>query len=849
MPATVRDLPHCFKPDACQAGPNRQESAMRPTLPHLPIDDVLPELCTALDAGTRAVLVAAPGAGKTTRVPLALLDAAWRRDGKIIVLEPRRLAARAAARFMAGLLGEPVGKTVGYRVRLESRISAETRVEVVTEGIFTRMVTEAPDLPGIAAVVFDEFHERSLDADLGLALALDATALREDLRLVVMSATIDGARVADLLGGVPVIVSEGRSFPIETRHTPLAAGQRIEDGVASAVFDALATETGSILVFVPGQAEIRRVSTLLADRLPANVTLHALHGQLQSDEQDAAIRPAANGTRKIVLATAIAETSLTIEGVRVVIDSGLARVPNFDPATGMTVLATRRVSRAAANQRRGRAGRVAPGVCVRLWHEGQTAALPPFDTPEILEADLTGLVLALARAGLIDPGVLAWLDPPPTPAWTEARALLESLGALDASGHLTPHGGALARFPLHPRLAHMIARAADVGAVDDACLLAALLSEPGLGGRDTDIAHRLDRLRTEGGSRAQSARSLAMRWASLAGPAGADSGASLSTGALLALAYPERIAQQAGAPGRYRLANGRAATLEPADALAREPFLAIAEISGTAARGQIRSAARLDRADLDTVAADAITVRTEQAIDTTNGIAVRARSFRTLGALRFEEAAIPLFDRSGAAQLLAEAIAAKGVDRLAWSRDQRILRDRSGFLHRTVGAPWPDLSDAALATTVSAWLAPFIEGKSALGQIDAGDLAPALDLLLPYPLRREMDRLLPSHFDAPSGSRVPIDYGADSGPTLAIRAQELFGLDRHPAIADGRVPLAVVLLSPAHRPIQTTADLPRFWRGNWRDVAKDLRGRYPKHFWPDDPLAAAPTSRAKPRGT
>ena len=793
-----------------------------------PIDAALPELLAALQSGPRAVLVAPPGAGKTTRVPLALLAASWRNDGRIIVLEPRRLAARAAARFMAQSLGEIVGQTVGYRVRLETKVTKATRVEVVTEGVFTRMLLDDPELTGVAAVLFDEFHERSLDADLGLALALDAAALRPDLRLLVMSATIDGARVATLLDA-PVVRSEGRAFPVETRYIAPDPLQRLEDQVTAAILAALRADDGSLLVFLPGQAEIARTAERLASRVPANVDVAALYGQLSAEEQDRAIDPAPPGRRKIVLATSIAETSLTIEGIRIVVDSGLHRVPAYDPSTGLTTLETRRVSRAGADQRRGRAGRTAPGIAYRLWHEGQTGALEAYDAPEILTADLAGLALDLANWGVSDPAALRFLDPPPKPAWAEAVALLTQLEALDANARITEQGRALAKLPLHPRLAHMVHRAEDPGTAAE---LAALVSERGLGGDDTDLSHRLSRFRADRSRRANDARTLARRW-------GGAPGEDLDLGRNLARAFPDRVAQAAGARGRFRLANGRAAALEPSDALATSPFLVATEITGVAANGKIRAAVALDRADLEDLFAGQIKSETTLHWDAASS-SVRARRRRLYGALVLADDPVPPPDAEAAAALLAEHVA----DRLPWSKDQRTLLARAKFLRDTIGAPWPDT-----ATVPAGDIQPFIHGRTSLADITANDLDGLLSTLLPYAQRAEIDRLLPSHFDAPSGSHVPIDYAAEAGPTLEIRVQELYGLDRHPAVANGKVPLLLVLLSPAHRPIQTTSDLPGFWRGSWKDVAKDLRGRYPRHLWPEDPIAATATARAKPRGT
>jgi ATP-dependent helicase HrpB len=812
----------------------------------LPIDEVLPGLLTVLESACAAVIVAPPGAGKTTRVPLALLDAPWRGDGRIILLEPRRLAARAAARRMASALGEDVGGTVGYRVRLDARISKKTRIEVVTEGVFTRMILADPELAGVAAVLFDEFHERSLDGDLGLALALDARALRGDLRLLVMSATIDGARVARLLKGAPVIESRGRAFDVETRHIGRDPARRLDEQTAQVVLEALGAESGSILVFLPGQAEISRTAERLAGRVPAHVDIAPLYGQLSPAEQDRAIQPAPAGRRKVVLATSIAETSLTIEGIRIVIDSGYRRSPAYDPATGLSTLETTRVSRAAADQRRGRAGRTGPGICYRLWGEGQTASLAAYDRPEILDADLSGLALDLACWGVSDPAQLAFLDPPPKPAWSEAVSLLRGLEALDDEGRITPEGKALARLPLHPRLAHMVHRAAQEGDALTAAMLAVLAGERGLGGSGVDIDHRLSAFLGERSGRADDARGLARRWAGLAGGDTAPAQAGES-GRHLARAYPDRVAQSAGARGRFRLANGRAASMDETESLAGSDYLVVTDITGSAASGRIRAAASIDRATVETLFAGQIVSETLLAFDPASR-SVRARRIRRLGALRLADEPVPVDDMPAAAAALASGIAETGAGLLPWSPDQKAIRARATYLSRELGADWPDLSDSALSRD-GAWLEPCILGRMALSAITADDLGAALDAVLPWNRRAEIDRLLPSHFEAPSGSRVPIDYEAENGPALEIRVQELFGLDRHPAVAAGKVPLLLILLSPAHRPIQMTRDLPGFWRGSWREVAKDLKGRYPRHFWPDDPISAQATHKAKPRGT
>ncbi|GGA63153.1 ATP-dependent helicase HrpB [Pelagibacterium lentulum] len=810
----------------------------------LPIDAVLPELAAALERGTRAVLVAAPGAGKTTRVPLALLDAPWRNDGKIVMLEPRRLPARAAARRMAQTLSEAVGETVGYRVRMDTKVSPRTRIEVVTEGVFSRMLIDDPELSGIAAVIFDEFHERSLDGDLGLALTLDASALREDLRILVMSATLDGARVASLLGDAPVIESAGRAFPIETRHIVPDANARIEDSVIATVLSAMREEAGSVLVFLPGQAEIRRVAERLHSQVGPDTDIAPLYGQLSGAEQDMAIQPAQTGRRKIVLATAIAQTSLTIEGIRIVIDSGLARVPVFEPETGLTRLATRRVSLAAADQRRGRAGRTEPGVCYRLWHEGQNASLEPFDAPEIFSADLTSLVLDLASWGVTDPATLSFPDQPPMVAWSKAKTALAALGALDQTGGLTALGRKLSALPLDPRLGAMLVAAADDGEAMDAALAAVVLGEPGLGGNGSDLAERVARIARQDNARAKSARALAARLARQAG--GNDRIGMIDVGSHLARAYPDRIAQRVGV-GRFRLAVGRQARMEETDALAQAEFLVVAEMTGSAQSGFIRQAAGISREDLHALLDDRIMGGETLQFDR-EAKAVRARMQTRFGALVFDDAPAQITDLEQAAHLLAQGAIEIGIDRLAWSREQMSLRGRASFLRAHIGEDWPDLSARGLSDAGPDWLAPHLYGLTRIAEITAEHLSAALFALLPWEKRQEMERLLPSHFDAPSGSRIPIDYGAENGPVLAIRVQELFGLDSHPSIANGRVKLLLSLLSPAHRPIQTTRDLPGFWRGSWRDVAKDLKGRYPKHFWPDDPIAAQATSRAKPRG-
>lgn len=814
----------------------------------LPIDAVLGDLTASLRARTNAVLVAPPGAGKTTRVPLVLLDEPWVNGAKIIVLEPRRLAARAAAARMAQTLGEAVGETVGLRVRLGSKVSRKTRIEVVTEGVFARMILDDPALEGVAAVLFDEFHERSLDADLGLALALDAQGgLREDLRLLVMSATLDGARVARLLSDAPVVESEGRAYPVETRYLGRDPNRRIEEQVADAVTRALRAEGGSLLVFLPGQGEIRRVETILRERItdPA-IDIAPLYGALERGEQDLAVSPARPGRRKVVLATSIAETSLTIEGVRVVIDSGLARVPVYEPNIGLTRLETVRVSRAAADQRRGRAGRTEPGVCYRLWEEAATGALEPFARPEILSADLSPLLLDCAAWGVADPTALAFLDPPPAPALKEARALLLQLGAVDAEGRITEVGRRMRDLPLPPRLARMVLLAGESGQARDAADVAAVLVERGLGGDAVDLAERIERYRRDRSKRAEDMRRMAEGWAR--GSNGASKGEPHSIGALLTLAYPDRLAKARGKPGEYLMANGRGASLEAHERLAKEPYLAVAEIAGGAASARILAAAAISPEEIDDLFGSAIEQRDEIAFDR-QARALRARGVRRLGALVLNERPLKVPQTEEAARALAEGLVSLGLDVLPWSKALAQWRERVMFLRQAEGEEWPDLSDEALARTANEWLAPHLVGKSSLGEIGPDLLSEALRGLLPWNLQRRLDVEAPTHVEVPTGSQIPVDYGAEEGPVLAVRVQELFGLDKHPTIAAGRVPLILHLLSPAHRPIQITRDLPGFWRGSWAAVRADMRGQYPKHPWPEDPLTAPPTRRAKPRGT
>lgn len=808
----------------------------------LPVELVLPQLRDALTARSEAVLVAPPGAGKTTRAPVALLGEPWAQAGKIILLSPRRIAARAAAARMASERGERVGETIGYRVRLDSKIGPKTRIEVVTEGVFTRMILDDPELPGVAAVLFDEFHERSLEGDLGLALARDVqTGLRPDLRIVVMSATLDAARVAALLGDAPVIVSEGRMFPVAYVYRPRLASARLEDEVAATVRAALAAERGSALVFLPGVREIERTADALrASVSDPSIDIRPLYGAMSPADQDAAIASAPAGRRKVVLATSIAETSLTIDGVRIVVDAGLARRPRYEPALGLSRLETVRASQASVTQRAGRAGRLEPGVCWRLWSEGETRALPAFDRPEMLDADLSGLALDLAAWGVADPATLAWLDPPPKPAWSEAIALLKRIGALDESGRLTAHGAAVARLPLPPRLAHMVIAAGEERML--AAHIAVLLTEQGLGGRSVDLRERLHRFESERGQRADAARGLARR---IVRSAGGDGGGlnDERAGAVLALAYPDRVARARG--GSFTMVNGRAAAVDAASALAREPFLVIADISGAAGRAQVLLGAPIALAEIEAMFGTQIESGVSATIDAASG-ALRAKRTRRLGRMIISDAPAERLSGEELHEALLEAVREQGLALLDWDESARQTRARIAFLRGLDADAWPDVSDEALLQSLDEWLANALQGVSRLKDLD---VAKALLAVLSYEQRRVLDAEAPARFETPLGSALLIDYEADGGPALEVRLQEMFGQDKHPSVAGGRVPLSVRLLSPAHRPVQTTKDLPGFWRGSYAAVRSDMRGRYPKHPWPDDPLTAPPTRRAKPRGS
>ncbi|MBB5684449.1 ATP-dependent helicase HrpB [Sphingobium boeckii] len=832
----------------------------------LPIHAVLPDLLATLRTSPNAVLVAPPGAGKTTAIAPALLAEPWC-NGQILLLSPRRLAARAAAERMAQMAGEAVGQTIGYATRMDSKQSAQTRVLVLTEGIFVNRIQSDPELAGVSAVLFDEVHERNLDSDFGLALALDTQGgLRDDLRLLAMSATLDGARFAALMGGCPVIESEGRSHPLTHLYLGRRSEARIEDEMAAAIRRALADEAGGLLAFLPGVAEIERTAERLVN-LPPDVDLHRLHGTLEPAEQRAAIAAAPPGRRKLVLATSIAETSLTLDGVRVVVDSGLARRPRYDRAAGMTRLVTERASQAAVTQRAGRAARQSPGVAYRLWEEAATAGLPRFDPPEILEADLSPLLLSCALWGLNDPRSLQWIDAPPEAAIVEARRRLETLGALDGAGRPTLHGAAIAKLPLPPRLAHMLVEAQARGWGRLAADAAVLLSERGLGGQDADLETRLRRWKTERGKRAEAGRKLAERWFHLTplvpseveGPGGVEPRPSTSLGtngvfrnpintgdlgACIALAFSDRLSKRRGQDGADWISvGGRGFRLDPTSSLAREDWLAVAEIQGAASGARILSAAPVDFATIEDLFGDRIESGTHVAFDPATG-GVRAMQGRRLGAVQLSKGQDAKADPAAIAAALVEGVRIHGLALLPWSEAAQHLRERTAFARR-FEPDLPDLSDAALTATLEDWLPAIVPGKRRLSDLDPSALSGVLDALLGWDGRKRVDALTPVQFVSPAGSHHAIDYTAEAGPTVTIRVQALFGLAAHPAIAGGRVPLVLSLTSPAGRPIQTTKDLPGFWSGSWIAVAKEMRGRYPKHPWPDDPAAASATLRTK----
>lgn len=826
----------------------------------LPVEASIPALRESLGNVSNAVLIAPPGAGKTTRVPLAMMDETWLAGKKIIMLEPRRLAARNAAMWMAQQLGESVGATVGYRIRMDSKVSAQTRIEVVTEGILTRLLQQDPMLEEYGLVIFDEFHERSLQADLGLALSLEVQTLREELRLLVMSATLEGESVSRLLDDAPVLSSEGRSFEVDIRYRPVDPKQRIDSGVVSAVTHALQTEGGSILVFLPGAGEIQSVYRGLIEVVDdATVSVHPLYGNLSQAEQERAIEPAAAGRRKVVLASAIAETSLTIEGVRVVIDAGLMRVPRFDPVSGMTRLHTQRVSRASADQRCGRAGRTQPGVCYRLWDKSTQAGLLAYGRAEIMEADLAPLALELAQWGVSDPAQLTWMDLPPQASYQQSQQLLQALQALDGQTRITTHGRKMMELGLHPRLAHMVLVGQGLGLGRLACDFAALLNERDLfrlraDERHTDIRTRLDALHDKDMQRRykvdratlqrvlQTSKQLQRRL-NVSGSHGDNEHA----GRLLALAYPDRIAQiRANTKGRYLLSNGKGAVINERDLLSNEPYVVAAELDGQSREARIFLAAPITLETLEQDLSQQIVHSDEVRWDTGRGMVVASRQSR-LGQLLLEEAVHSDIDTEQLSDAMLDGIRQTGIDCLPWDASsrqwqQRILFLRSAFSEQA----WPDVSDETLLQTSAQWLAPYLNKMNKLSQLKRLPLGNILNSMLDWNQQQALQQLAPTHLTVPSGSHIAIDYSSQP-PILAVRLQELFGLSETPSIANESVALLLHLLSPARRPMQVTQDLKSFWANTYQQVKKDLKGQYPKHYWPDDPLQAEATSRAKPR--
>ncbi|RED54080.1 ATP-dependent helicase HrpB [Aestuariispira insulae] len=835
----------------------------------LPIDPLLPDITKSLESNANLVLQAPPGAGKTTRVPLALLAASWRGNGTILMLEPRRLAARAAAIRMAQTLGEPVGKTVGYRIQLDNKVSTDTRIEVVTEGILTRRLQQDPELDGVAAVIFDEFHERSLQADLGLALCLDAQeGLREDLRLIVMSATLDGKPVAELMGNAPILTSEGRAFPVETRYLgkPPAArfGDSFTPAMTEAIKQALREETGSILCFLPGEGEIRRLQGRLESASLGNdIVIAPLFGALSQKEQDLAIAPCSTGKRKVVLATSIAETSLTIEGIRIVIDGGLSRQPRFDPQSGMGKLVTEPVSLAAASQRAGRAGRLEPGICYRLWNKAGEGAMRKFTPPEILDADLAPLALDLANWGVLDANSLKWLTPPPEVPMQQGRALLQWLGALDHEFRITAHGKAIAKKPMHPRFAHMIVRGDEMGLGRQACQVAALLGERDIVLRDgaqsapVDMAPRLQSLTPAGGplkihkGALSRVKTLSKQWEKrldLKIPE-TDLDDQEAPGALIALAYPDRVAERRpGKQARYRMSNGKGATLPIDDSLQDAPFLAIASVTGAGRDAQIRLAARLEADLIERLFSDQLETGETAAWDSRTK-SVQARLQKKFHAVVLADAPAKTIPPEKITEGLVQGIRETGLQCLPWSVEATSLRDRIACLRLLDGESsyWPDLSDDILADTMEDWLLPYLAGKSRLEHLQDLDLVQILKSGLDWEKQQEMDRLAPSHWTVPSGSSIRLDYSNPEAPVLPVKLQEMFGAIETPTIADGRLALTIHLLSPAGRPLQVTQDLPAFWENGYKHVKAEMKGRYPKHPWPDNPLTAEPSRHTKKR--
>ena len=812
----------------------------------LPIEEILPKVRQTIQDSMNMVLVAPPGAGKTTRLPLALLNQPWLVGKKILMLEPRRLAARAAARRMAAILGEKVGETVGYRIRLDSCIGSKTRIEVITEGILTRLLQNDPGLEDVGIVIFDEFHERSIHADLGLALCLQSqSVLRDNLKILVMSATLDTAPIAFLLGDAPVIVSEGMSFPVATHYVQRPIAERIELAVVQKIQAAVAEKQGDLLVFLPGAGEIRRVeSQLLSIGMQKDTVICKLYGGLSQEEQDLAILPQALGKRKIVLATSIAQTSITVEGIRIVIDSGLMRIPRFSPCTGMVHLETVKVSRDVSDQRRGRAGRIEAGDCYRLWTYQEEVAHRERSTPEIMEADLTSLVLELAAWGIQDPGELFWLDLPPEAALVQARQLLYQLGALSCDGRITPHGQQVIKVGLHPRLAHMIIQAIVLGYGKLACEIAVLLSQRDFlqGFPDADLRLRIAMVR-EGVY--HSIQNEIRYWKRVF--AISDNGIDdiEACGLLLAFAYPERIGQGRG-DGRFLLRNGHGAVFKESQLLAKEPYLVTAELGGEQQQEKrIFLAAPINLRMIKEHFKEQIEMQDVITWDH-EAKAVRARRTEKLGALLLESMPLVNCDPEEVLLALLQGIVEEGIDLLPWTKNACQFRQRLMFMH-DIDPTWVNVSDDALLATLDEWLGPYLYGLTSYDQLQRLNLITVLGSMLTWEQGQKLNEWSPTHILVPSGQRIPVDYSEPTRPILAVRLQEMFGLKETPKIGQGTVPLTLHLLSPAHRPVQVTKDIASFWENAYFEVKKDLMGRYPKHYWPDDPLQAMPTHRVRSR--
>lgn len=826
----------------------------------LPILQVIPLIQETYRRHHSAILIAEPGAGKTTQTPIAFLDEPWLKGRKIIMLEPRRIAARSAASYMASAIGEPVGKTIGYRVRMDSRVSAETIIEVVTEGILTRMLQNDPELSDIAMIIFDEFHERSIHADTGLALALEAQSVfREDLKLLIMSATLDAEPVSELLGKAPVIYCPGRSYPVETNYVRVGS-ERMEQVCSSVIQRALNEEEGDILVFLPGIGEIRRTAQeLYRSGLPEHVTLRELYGQLPPGKQDVAIQPAGEGQRKIVLSTSIAETSLTIEGIRVVVDSGLMRTEVFSSRTGLPQLITKRVSKASADQRRGRAGRLAPGRCYRLWSEDEHSRLPEMNVPDIRQSDLTPLALELALWGVREPTELSWLDVPPTVAFEQGRLLLYQLGALDRGGAVSKHGRKMAELGVHPRLAHMLLKGKELSQGALACRLAVLLQERDLIGgseaaTDSDIKTRVERLllmekgnykteQIEGneGTQKRIVQEIRNLMKQLDVPEDQIIDVNL-TGLLLSFAYPDRIAKNRG-DGSFLLRSGRGVVLKTRQSLSKADYIVVATVDDKGIEGNVQLASALDGTMIWQYYQDEITDVKEVVWDSSAG-AVRARIKRTLGAIVMKEQIYnqPLHEEITAAVL--SGIRKEGLSLLSWTKQALQFKQRLSFM-RLHYSDWPDVSEEALLNQLEVWLEPYLDGARNRQALQKLQTATLLENLLSWEQRQILQKEAPTHIKVPSGSFIPIDYQDPAKPFLAVRLQEVFGLPETPRIAGGKVPLTIHLLSPAQRPVQVTSDLASFWSSGYFEVKKDLKGRYPKHYWPEDPLQAVATNRTR----